>query len=156
MLCDDYRQEEKRRQEQAQPVRKLAEDLNLTPGESNGAVTPPAPRRTKGKKKNTRKPEKLIFSASDDYRNITFRGEKHFLTKTQALIAKLLHEAYKRGHPMVPEDRLLFAIGSRTELRSYFRRSALWGTLVIKGPRKGTFQLNLTPVSPGSKPHSSR
>jgi hypothetical protein len=99
--------------------------------------------------------EELIFSASDDYLNITYDGKSFTQTENQRTIIKILHGAHKRRQPVVREGALLQAIDSTTEVRSYFRHSPLWGTLVIRGPRRGTFQLNL-PLPPVSKSRPSR
>lgn len=119
-------------------------------------VAKPVGRPKKRKRKSaSARVEEPIFTYSDDYLNITFYGKPSTQTEKQRTLIRVLHEAHKRGQPVVHEKTLLQAIDSTTEVRSYFRRSPLWGNLVVRGPRKGTFRLNL-PLPPVSKSRPSR
>jgi hypothetical protein len=72
---------------------------------------------------STKKP---IFSASEDYRSVTYKGDSHILTQNQSIMVRLLHCAHLAGHPEVGKDRLLLAIESETsEVRSSFKNSPL-------------------------------
>jgi hypothetical protein len=83
----------------------------------------------------------------DDSRQIRWRGVVHTLAENQFKIIKVLYDAYKKGGPVVPKERLLAAVGSpRAEVRSFFRDSPLWNDLIIKGERRGTYRLNLPPL----------
>jgi hypothetical protein len=90
-----------------------------------------------------------LFTFSDDYRSITYRGQPYTLTSNRATIIRLLHAPHKQGRPAVHCSTLLKAVESETsEVRSFFRGSPLWGTLIVKGPDKGTYQLNLSYPEP--------
>lgn len=85
-----------------------------------------------------------IFSASEDYCSITYRGVPYILTKNQRKIIKLLHEAYIEGTPALSKGALLSAIEAETSrVRDSFKNSPLWRTLVISNGRRGTYSLNL-------------
>jgi hypothetical protein len=88
--------------------------------------------------------DKTVFSHTDDYRSIRFKGETHLLTRSQASMVRLLNIAYQSGYPEVTKDKLLSAVEAETsEVRSFFKGSPLWGTLVVKASRKGIYHLNL-------------
>jgi hypothetical protein len=84
-----------------------------------------------------------VFAHSTDYRSLTFEGKAYLLTRGQATVVKLLHEASQRGTPAVGKDTLLAAIERETSrLRDSFRHSPLWGTLIVANRKpRGTYQL---------------
>jgi hypothetical protein len=87
--------------------------------------------------------KKPIFSASEDYRSVTYKGDIHSLTPNQSVMIQLLHRAYDAGHPDVGKHRLLSAIGTKaSEVRDSFKKSPLWKKLVVS-KRKGTYRLDL-------------
>jgi hypothetical protein len=91
----------------------------------------------------------VSFRHSNDYRSIVFNGEHHALTPNQATIVRILHEALERGTPSLGKATLLDAIESETSrLQDSFRKSELWGTLVVSD-RRGTYRLNL--ILPGNR-----
>ncbi len=53
------------------------------------------------------KKEEPIFRASEDYRSIKYKGAPYMLTRNQATIIRLLHEAYLKGTPALGKDALL-------------------------------------------------
>jgi len=79
------------------------------------------------------------------HRTIRFRGKEYKLTRNQAKIVKLLHDAHRSRTPAVGKDLLLGAIESETSrVRDSFKKSPLWGTLIIPNQKpRGTYQLNL-------------
>jgi hypothetical protein len=82
------------------------------------------------------------FTHSADYRSIRFNGQTHTLTTNQATIIRILHEAFQRGTPSVGKAMLLGAVEAETSrVRDSFKGSPLWGTLVVKGGRRGTYRL---------------
>ena len=84
------------------------------------------------------------FTHSEDYHTINFRGEPYTLTHTQAAVVRYLHENAERGTPDVSQDTILAEIESGAErLRDLFRDSPLWGTLIVKGKRRGHYKLNI-------------
>jgi len=84
------------------------------------------------------------FDPSDDYRHLVFRGTPYSLTRKQAQVVKLLHQAAKAGHPDVGKDRILSSIESETSaMKSIFKKSRLWKTLVISRSR-GTYRLDIS------------
>lgn len=90
-------------------------------------------------------PSSTSFAHSDDYRSINFNGKPYDLTRNQATIVRILHEAYQRGTPTIGRAELLAAVESETSrVRSFFRNSPLWKTLVAQGSRQGTYRLNLS------------
>lgn len=77
--------------------------------------------------------EAAIFSHSEEYDSITFRGERYTLQPRQAAVVKLLHEALKKGHPAVPSRVILRLPGCEdvATIRDIFKsRSQLWNSLV--------------------------
>ena len=88
-------------------------------------------------------PKGDIFSASEDYRSVRFKGELHVTTRYQAIMIRVMHEAYIARHPDVGAMKLLKAIENETtDVRNTFKKSPLWRTLVVC-KRKGTYRLNL-------------
>lgn len=86
-----------------------------------------------------------VFVASLDYRTVRFKGKEYGLTRNQAAIVKILHEAHLRGTPGVGTHALSDAIEAETSrVRDSFKNSPLWRTLIIpvRKPR-GTYKLNL-------------
>jgi hypothetical protein len=89
------------------------------------------------------KSDDLVASPTSDYRSISFNGETYGLTRNQATIVKLLDDAYKRGTPDVGKDTLLGAMEAETSrVRDSFKKSPLWGKLIVAGKTKGTYRLN--------------
>ncbi len=109
---------------------------------SNGAGPPTGTKNTQNSPpRNQRRRE---FRTSDDYRTICFNGKSHQLTRNQSVIVRLLHAAHRRGTPAVGQETLLKAIEAETSrVRDSFKKSPLWGTLVVPGERRGTYRLNL-------------
>jgi hypothetical protein len=88
-------------------------------------------------------PESDTFSPSDDYRSLRFKRTNYVTTRYQAIMIRVLHEAYIAGYPDVGATKLLSAVGNETsDVRNTFKNSPLWNTLVV-GKRKGTYRLNL-------------
>jgi hypothetical protein len=84
------------------------------------------------------------FDHSDDYGMVTFRGRRYSLTPRQAAIVEILHRSFEAAFPDVSHRKLMNSLeteASRT--RDSFKRSELWGTLIVQGKRKGTLRLNL-------------
>jgi hypothetical protein len=91
------------------------------------------------------------FRHSNDYRTIVYRGRQHTLTANQAHVVKLLHEAHEAGTPDLSQSSLLEELGTpNSRLRDTFKRSELWGTLIVPGGRRGTKRLDLS--APPKKP----
>jgi hypothetical protein len=90
------------------------------------------------------------FSLREGYRTIRFAGKSHSLTRQQADILRILHEAYLASMPDVSEDDIFARLGrtrrSRdNRLRDSFRsrNAKLLGTLIVKGQGPATYRLNL-------------
>jgi hypothetical protein len=82
------------------------------------------------------------FSVSADCRSVVFGGQQHSLTRSQALMMKILVERHEGRHPVVDKDTLLSAVESETStVRDFWKGSPLWKTLIIS-KKKGTYQLN--------------
>ena len=86
----------------------------------------------------------LHSSHSEDYVSITFNDQTFTLTSRQAQVVQILHEAHKNELPDVVQHHILEELGSqRSRLRDTFKRSDLWGTLIVQGKKSGTYRLNL-------------
>jgi len=84
------------------------------------------------------------FGYSDGFRQIEWGGTRYTLTDFQAKAVSVLLDAYESGLPQVHQGRVLNRIGSKSKrLEHVFRRSPLWGTLIVRGDRKGLFQLKI-------------
>ena len=84
------------------------------------------------------------FTHSVDYRSVNLRGRQFFLTPLQAHVVQILHEDFLNGTPDIGQHALLEEIGSPQERLSHvFRRSDVWGELIVTGKTKGTFRLNI-------------
>ena len=67
--------------------------------------------------------KELIFDHYADYRTIRFNGQTHALTRNQAKIIRILHEAFERGTPCVGKATLLAAVESETgRVKRLFQR----------------------------------
>ncbi len=97
------------------------------------------------KSANQERPKQKDFVASADYRTIRFRSKEYRLTNNQAVMIRLLHEAYQCRTPAVGKRTLLAAVEAETSrVRDSFKNSPLWGKLVIANQKpRGTYQLNL-------------
>jgi hypothetical protein len=89
--------------------------------------------------------EDSIFSHSDDYSSIKYKGVAHSLTRNQSTIIGLLHKAHLGGTPLLHKSTLLSAIQAETSrVRDSFKGSALWGKLIVpNGSPRSTYRLNL-------------
>lgn len=66
------------------------------------------------------------------------------LTLNQATIIKTLHQAHKEGPSTVGKAALLEAIDAETSrVCDSFKKSPLWGTLIVQGEKRGTYKLSL-------------
>ncbi len=84
------------------------------------------------------------FKHSEDYISITFNDQTFTLTSRQAQVVQILHEAHKNELPDVGQHHILEKLGSQSSrLRDTFKRSDLWGTLIVQGKKSGTYRLNL-------------
>ena len=86
------------------------------------------------------------FTHSTDFRTIHYRGQRYELTSRQAQIVAYLYKEYQKGMPEVSQHTLLEELGTKQSmLRDAFRKSPLWGTLIVPGrsKRRGMYQLNL-------------
>jgi hypothetical protein len=90
-----------------------------------------------------------IFSHSEDYATIKYRGKVYFFTRRQAHVVKQLHEAYKAGTPGLSHRTILASLESETSrLVDTFKNHSAWRNLIIpvKG-RRGIIRLNLADPS---------
>jgi hypothetical protein len=100
-----------------------------------------------GSSRNAHQPNN-DFAISDDGRCINWKGDEYQPTQMQGLILLALYEAWGRGLPDVPNKTLLKkAQAAPTSIvKSIFKSSALWQTLVISKSR-GTYRLNLPEIT---------
>jgi hypothetical protein len=84
------------------------------------------------------------FRHSEDFRTINHQGQEYHLTLNQAQVVERLLAAHENKTPEVHQDTLLVNLGIYSKrVRDVFKNSSAFGTLVIKGERKGNFRLNL-------------
>ena len=88
-----------------------------------------------------------MFTHTLDYRRISWSGKNYELTGNESKYVRKLHLAFLAGVPDIHQDDLLKETGPLTgrKVRDSFRSSnrELWGTLIIRGARRGTLRLNL-------------
>lgn len=83
------------------------------------------------------------FSASRDYRHITFEGEDYQLGDVQAQIIEQLYDASLTDNPWVHGKTLIHVAGSRAiRLRDLFKNKSKWRDLIISDAR-GRYRLNV-------------
>ncbi len=83
-----------------------------------------------------------------DYRSMHWFGTDYTFTVIQAVIVKILWEAWEAGAPEVGTDTLLEAADSKTSrLIDLFRGCSAWGTMIVDGSTKGSKQLSGPPTS---------
>ena len=74
----------------------------------------------------------------------TMSGEKYIFTPFQSATVKLLHEANLNGTPYLRGDWLLEEIDADSKrVDDLFKGHVAWNTLIKKGPRQGTFFLDI-------------
>ena len=91
---------------------------------------------------------------SPDFRCVSwFDGVEFHFSAMQAAVVEILWGAWENRTPVVSQAHLLTEVDSRcNRLLDLFRRGPgkrAWGTLIIRGPAKGTFRLNV-PGGPSS------
>jgi hypothetical protein len=97
---------------------------------------------------------------SPDFRCVSwFDGAQYHFSAMQAAVVEILWRAWENRTPVVSQAHLLTEVDSRcNRLLDLFRRGPgrrAWGTLIIRGPAKGTFQLDThgrqSPSHPGRR-----
>lgn len=90
-----------------------------------------------------------IFTHSESYESISFKGESYTLQERQAAVVRMLHEAVKKGHPPVSFRKIQSIPGCEdiATLRDIFKsRLQLWGTLIVNceetGEGRGFYRLH--------------
>jgi hypothetical protein len=81
-----------------------------------------------------------VFTHSEEYRRISWRGKRYEPTRNQRVFIKKLHLQYLIGAPDVHQDELLKEIGQpSSRVRDSFRSAnrELWGTLIIHALVRG-------------------
>lgn len=97
-------------------------------GRAQAGLRPPAPKD---------------FNHSEDYRSVAFHGGTYTLTSRQAQVVQLLHEAQQRGQAL-SQDYILEKLETpASRLRDTFKESGLWGTLIVRGEKRGMYRLNV-------------
>jgi len=83
------------------------------------------------------------LSHSPDYRSVTRRGTIYGFSPLQADALRILFEALNAGAPEVGQAYILEQIGStQKHLKDVFKHDPAWGTLIVRGQRRGTFRLD--------------
>jgi hypothetical protein len=89
-----------------------------------------------------------LFTHSEGYRWISWRGKPYQLTSNQTKIVTKLHVSFLNGAADVHQGELLDEIGlPSSRVRDSFRSAnrELWGTLIVHavGARRGSLRINL-------------
>lgn len=93
---------------------------------------------------NRKKEVPHSFDVSEDYGTVRYRGKDHVLTSNQSLMMRVLHQAYLNRFPDVEKLKLLAAIeNEESQVKDSWKRSPLWGTLIVSSKRRGRYRLNL-------------
>jgi hypothetical protein len=84
------------------------------------------------------------FRHSEDFRSVYVGGRTYTFGPAQAHCVKLLHQAHENGTPDMCADYLLEqAECESSRLGHLFRHHPAWRTLIVFGPIRGTYRLNL-------------
>lgn len=85
------------------------------------------------------------FTAGPDFRSVRNKGVLYSLRPSQASCVQILYEAYLKETPEVSGDYILEKIGYNSKrLSDLFKKHPAWGTLIIPGRTKGTYQLSIS------------
>jgi len=79
----------------------------------------------------------------DDFRSVRWAGELYSFTPKQAEAVEILWHHWQRGTPDVGEAHLLTEIDGGRRLVDLFKRSPAWGSMIVRGERRGTRRLNV-------------
>ena len=90
--------------------------------------------------------EEQLARHSPDFRSVNWYGENYDFTAKQAACVRLLWGAWEQGTPVLSEAYIVEQVGC-CELRSLFKRSPAWGTMIVPAG-KGKFQLRAPAQSP--------
>lgn len=114
--------------------------IELEDGESFSVPIPPYRRRIM-KSKPMAEP-KTSNTHSPDFASINWRGAVYKFTKTQRIVVKELWEAFERGTPELSQEYLLEkAESNSTKLADLFQTNPAWGSVIVPGESRGSFQL---------------
>jgi hypothetical protein len=93
---------------------------------------------------NVRSESLLELKHSEDFRTVCYQGKEYHLTLNQARVTERLLKAHQNKTPEVHQATLLENLEIYSKrVRDVFKNSPTWGTLIVKGEKKGTFRLNL-------------
>jgi hypothetical protein len=86
----------------------------------------------------------MLLTYSDNFRYIRWQGYSFTLSNRQADVVRILYRSYENGIPEVPDKDICKELGtSESRLRDTFRKSKVWGTLIVKGTKPGMRRLTL-------------
>jgi hypothetical protein len=90
-----------------------------------------------------RLPSKVVFGLG--YCTVAFQGIEEYNTPRRGKAYGILADAWMRFTPWVSERFIMEELGTpRSRLKDTFKRSALWGKLIVRCPEKpGFLGLNL-------------
>ncbi|MBZ5525708.1 MAG: hypothetical protein LAP21_26100 [Acidobacteriia bacterium] len=98
-----------------------------------------------------------LLDVSADGACVNWKGGVFLCTKRQAIVMLLLYSAWKKNQPAVWKMTLLGAAESETsDMKSIFKDSPLWQTLVVSGEKKGTYLLRPEDDLPANTPQIPR
>src|SRR5206468_2309135 len=83
-----------------------------------------------------------------DFRSVYWFGKKYSFTQSQAVVVKMLWEAWENGTPDVGKDTLILRAGCESNrLSDVFsdrkgprHRHHAWGVMIVAGSTKGSFR----------------
>ena len=89
-------------------------------------------------------PWDMLLTYRDNSRYVRWQGRSFKLSNRQAEVVRLLYRAYENGIPELSDKFICENLGtSGSRLRDTFRKSKVWGTLIVEGSRGGMRRLNL-------------
>ena len=89
------------------------------------------------------------YRHSKDFSFVHWNGTDHSFTKTQADAVSEWWQAIVNGTPDLRDETVLAEIGAKgrnPNLRDIFKDHPAWGTMIVRGIRKGTHRLSPTDI----------
>ena len=84
---------------------------------------------------------------SPDFASVVWAGSKYTFTPMQAAVVKALWDAAGEGTPDLFGAYLLVEVESQmrsNHLAPLFQGNPAWGTMIVRGERRGTYRLNVS------------
>jgi hypothetical protein len=119
-------------------LKEAAEALRFDPSKRAARLTPSQPRPQSDSRSSDAR-------HSVDFRCVCLGCKEYTFSPTQARCVEIMWKASENGTPEMGQQAILEAAESRsTRLREVFKNSSAWGTLIVRGKKRGTYRLDLT------------